>query len=168
MSFHSDLLAQARLLLRREPRRPRQASLRRAVSAAYYALFHLLVYDATRMLVSGTSLDDLRTLVARAFAHVEMSEACRAFAATRLPPAVDATLPVPVPEDLRTVARAFVDLQEARHEADYDLAQRFSRNEAAVLVAQAEQAFEAWQRIRGAPAGKVFLASLLLWRKWRR
>ena len=38
MSLHQDLLAQARHLLRKEPRRPKQASLRRAVSAAYYAL----------------------------------------------------------------------------------------------------------------------------------
>ena len=32
----------------KEPRRPKQASLRRAVSAACYALFHLLVDDAER------------------------------------------------------------------------------------------------------------------------
>lgn len=57
MSLHGDLLAQARSLLRREPRRPKQASLRRAVSTAYYALFHLLIHEATRMLVSGAALD---------------------------------------------------------------------------------------------------------------
>ena len=77
MSLHGDLLTQARFLVRREPRRPRQASLRRAVSAAYYALFHLLIHEATRMMVSGSSLGSLRTLVARAFAHATMNEACR-------------------------------------------------------------------------------------------
>ena len=48
MSLHGDLLDQASRLAVQEPRRPRQASLRRAVSAAYYALFHLLVDAATR------------------------------------------------------------------------------------------------------------------------
>ncbi len=43
MAFHDDLLEQANHLARRERGRPRQASLRRAVSSAYYALFHLLI-----------------------------------------------------------------------------------------------------------------------------
>jgi hypothetical protein len=51
MSLATDLLEQARHLLRRERRRPRQASLRRAISAAYYALFHLLIEEATGALV---------------------------------------------------------------------------------------------------------------------
>ena len=34
-----DLLAQARILATREPRRPKQATLRRSVSTCYYALF---------------------------------------------------------------------------------------------------------------------------------
>lgn len=42
MSLPNELLAQARHLATKEPRRPRDASLRRSVSAAYYALFHLL------------------------------------------------------------------------------------------------------------------------------
>ena len=46
MSLQQDLLRQARDLATKEPRRPSQASLRRAVSAAYYALFHLLVDEA--------------------------------------------------------------------------------------------------------------------------
>ena len=46
MSLQQDLLRQARHLATKEPRRPSQASLRRAVSAAYYALFHLLVDEA--------------------------------------------------------------------------------------------------------------------------
>jgi len=37
MSLHADLLAQAEYLAKKEPKRPRQASLRRAISAAYYA-----------------------------------------------------------------------------------------------------------------------------------
>jgi uncharacterized protein (UPF0332 family) len=46
MALAEDLLEQARHLAKREPKRPKQASLRRAVSAAYYSLFHLLVSSA--------------------------------------------------------------------------------------------------------------------------
>ena len=48
MPFPNDLLEQARHLANREPKRPKQASLRRAVSAAYYALFHLLAAETAK------------------------------------------------------------------------------------------------------------------------
>jgi len=56
MSLARDLLEQAQHLSRREPRRPRQASLRRAISAAYYAMFHLMVQEATTLLVARAEL----------------------------------------------------------------------------------------------------------------
>jgi len=46
MTFAKDLLEQANHLARREQRKPKQARLRRAVSTAYYAVFHLLVAEA--------------------------------------------------------------------------------------------------------------------------
>ncbi len=46
MAYHDDLLRQALQLVHKEPRNPRQASLRRAVSTAYYALFYLLISEA--------------------------------------------------------------------------------------------------------------------------
>jgi uncharacterized protein (UPF0332 family) len=48
MPLAEHLLEQAQHLANREKKRPRQASLRRAVSTAYYALFHLLIHEATR------------------------------------------------------------------------------------------------------------------------
>ena len=66
MSLHHDLLEQAKHLTGRERGRPKQASLRRAVSTAYYALFHLLVDEATRCWSSDPKL---RRLVGRAFSH---------------------------------------------------------------------------------------------------
>jgi hypothetical protein len=45
-----DLLDQADLLASKERRRPKQVSLRRAISTAYYALFHLLIEDAANAL----------------------------------------------------------------------------------------------------------------------
>lgn len=47
MTVHAGLLKQARFLARKEPEKPTQAGLRRAVSASYRALFHLPIGEAT-------------------------------------------------------------------------------------------------------------------------
>jgi hypothetical protein len=47
MPYSDHLPEQAKHLANREKKKPRQASLRRAVSTGYYALFHLLIHEAT-------------------------------------------------------------------------------------------------------------------------
>jgi len=61
MPFADDLLEQAHHLATREAGEPKQASLRRAVSTAYYALFHLLIDEA----VSQWSVERQRSILAR-------------------------------------------------------------------------------------------------------
>jgi len=169
MSLAEDLLRQAESLVRREPRRPRQASLRRAISTAYYALFHLLIEDASRMLIRGRGAEPTRRLVSRAFVHSEMNRASRAFAGGTLPRLVDtAAGGVPMPKQLRHVAQAFVDLQQARHEADYDLTRSFSRADARALVDRTRQAFDYWKSVRSHEVARLYLLCLLLWSRWTR
>jgi len=72
MSFADDLLQQAQHLANKERRYPRQASLRRAVSTAYYALFHLLIDDA----VSTWEVARQRGALARTFEHGKMKRVC--------------------------------------------------------------------------------------------
>ncbi len=168
MSLHTDLLAQARHLLRKEPRRPKQASMRRAVSAAYYALFHLLVYESSKTFISGTAHAGLRALAARAYEHGTMKQASTAFAAGGLPPTLQQILPGGTPAEIRNIAAVFVDLQFARHRADYDVTVKLTRQDAQALIGQVEQAFQNWQTVRKDPASRVFLAALLLWRQWSR
>jgi hypothetical protein len=123
MSLHSDLLRQARQPAHLEPRRPRQASLRRAVSTAYYALFHLLIHEATTTLIAAPVV---RGRFSRAFDHGDMKAASKDFAtATTAKQLAKLTGGVAIPPDLQTVANTFVDLQEARHEADYLYWNRF-------------------------------------------
>ena len=110
MSLPRDLLEQAGHLAKREPRRPRQASLRRAVSAAYYALFHLLIEAS----VSNWKRPEQRPRLGRAFNHGFMK---------------DAANKVQGKSGLKTVAAAFVSLQEERHSADYDNERAWSRQE---------------------------------------
>jgi hypothetical protein len=74
----------------------------------------------------------------------------------------------PIPDDLQTVAATFVALQEARHEADYDISRRFTRFEVDNLVDRVAQAFQLWQGIKTEPTAQMYLAALLLWRKWNR
>ena len=79
MSLHADLLRQARQLALEEPGRPSQASLRRAISASYYALFHLLIDEATRRMSSGRDRTALRGCLGRAFVHADMKRVAQQF-----------------------------------------------------------------------------------------
>lgn len=166
MNLAADLLAQAVQLARQEPGRPRQASLRRAVSTAYYSLFHLLVDEATRRLVRGSGRRGLQQALARAFVHGEMREAAHGFAGGPLSGGLRAALGRADPE-LIFVARVFVALQEARHAADYDPARRFSREECRDFVQRAERAFTAWRAVRTTLAADAFLVALLADRRLR-
>lgn len=165
MSIAQDMLDQADHLVALESRRPKQASLRRAISAAYYALFHLLVEEAASNLAAD---HDLRLLVARAFEHGEMKKAAKSFASGSLPKYISAVTGAKVPKDLQSVARAFVDLQEARHDADYNFTQRFSRTEVQDHIRIAKNAFAAWSRVRKQLSAQAFLAALLLFSRWSR
>jgi hypothetical protein len=166
MSLHLDLLRQAEHLARREPRHPRQESLRRAVSAAYYALFHLLVGEATNRLVGVLSV---RTRFSRAFDHGDMKQASRAFGGSPTPQQL-ATLTngSPIPAELRDFALAFIQLQDARHEADYDVGKTFTRQDVNGLIARARQSVQWWQAVRTQPVVHFYLAALLLWKRWHR
>jgi uncharacterized protein (UPF0332 family) len=172
MSLPTELLAQARHLARKEPRRPRDASLRRAVSAAYYALFHLLTSEASRALISGSERDGLRALVARGFAHADMSRASKAFSSGHggLPPQLRSLVgqPQDFPADLARIAATFHELQQIRHTADYDTAYRLTRGEVLAIVDAAERAFTDWRQVRNTEAARVYLVALLMWERWRR
>ena len=120
-SLHADLVRQARQLALKEPRRPSQASLRRAVSASCYALFHLLIDEATTRMFSGRDRAALRGCLGRAFVHADMKRVAQQFSdggvSPKLSPGMNGQAVQP---ELTGVAATFVDLQQARHEADYD------------------------------------------------
>ena len=170
MSLAQDLLEQARHLARREARRPKQASLRRAVSAAYYAVFHLLIEEASRGVVAGDAgTTPLRPLVGRSYDHGEMRRVCNVWASGgTMPAAVSAYIKPPFPADLRVVADIFTRLQSRRHAADYDTGTPLSRGETLDQVELAASAFAAWDRVRPTEEARVFLLSLLLWKSWTR
>jgi hypothetical protein len=178
LTLHHDLLDQAAHLATRETRKPKQASLRRAVSAAYYAVFHLLTAEGARRL-SPAKPDGLRLLVQRAFNHGEMRNVCKNFfdgqrailkrqVALQPPLATRRVLSLPLEASLIAVIQAFVALQEARNEADYDIAKPWRRVDVLNRVQAARQAFADWASIRTVPNATVFLTALLLQKHWGR
>ena len=72
MAFADDLLEQAYHLANKERDSPTQASLRRAVSTAYYALFHLLIDEAVRQ----WAVERQRSALGRAFEYKAMKNVC--------------------------------------------------------------------------------------------
>lgn len=137
MTLHHDLIEQARHLALREPKKPRQASLRRAVSTAYYSLFHLLLHEATHLLFPNKPTE-LRSRASRAFSHGDARSVCELFA--KPTGGIKDLTTDPLETELTEIAGAFVELQEARHQADYDLIEMFDRVQVVRYVDQAQSA----------------------------
>jgi uncharacterized protein (UPF0332 family) len=155
MNLAEDLLEQANHLARREKGKPKQASLRRAVSTAYYAAFHLLVAEA----VGNWKRSDQRAKLARAFEHGRMKQASIKTRSAKF----DGESALAV-AGLKTVANAFIRLQEFRHEADYDDSLRLARTDAVSWIALASDAFASWSAIRNERIAQDYLLALLIHR----
>ena len=124
------MIVTARKLANASPKKPRQADLRRAISTAYYALFHAMAKDAADMLV-GVGLDRPDKAWAhtyRALQHGDAKTACQAVRNLNFP------------NNIRSCADAFVALQQRRHDADYDPDYRVLRADALDAIQQAEDA----------------------------
>jgi uncharacterized protein (UPF0332 family) len=165
MGLPQDLIAQAEFLARREPKRPKQASLRRAVSSAYYGLFHFLIDEACRLVLSGKADHRrLREQLARGFDHSRMKGASNAFANAdgKNPWAALFGAPPVLPAALRQVARTFVQLQEERHEADYSLAKILTRSEVLTAITRARTAMASWKTVKGSPEANAYLLAMVV------
>lgn len=129
--------------------RPRPIWLRRAVSSAYYALFHQLCREAAEHLIPKGSPQQ-RLKLARAFGHGDMKKTCARIAGREgggnqhLRPLLDSLKGTGI-ED---VAASFVDLQEARHRADYDHLADFSKAVALAHLRDAEKAIQALEKAK--------------------
>jgi uncharacterized protein (UPF0332 family) len=160
MAFADDLLEQANHLANRERRKPRQASLRRAVSTAYYALFHLLISEATL----NWRRPEQRSLLARMFEHGKMkaaSERQRAVCNRFLNSSPPAGPELDCARHLLQVAATFFDAQQQRHAADYDNSVQWTRTQVKSRIAAVEEAFESWRAVRDEPDAQAYLISLL-------
>jgi hypothetical protein len=135
------------------------------VSAAYYALFHLLVDEGALRLIPNAP-EQLRARACRAFAHKDMKNACEQIA--RSSSLLIGLVVPPIEPEIKLVAETFIELQQQRHLADYDPLQSFTRLKVLGIIDQADSAVSAWANIRNAPNANVFLTSLLLNNRWNK
>lgn len=157
MSYPEALLAQAAVLTSSGESALSQANARRAISSAYYALFHLLIDEATRIVRPSCVQVPLR----RSYEHKTMMNVCDAWCGRRPMSAVARELVIgPIEEPLKRVASVFVDVQQARHHADYDLLRPVTRRSAADHVRRVRKAFDDWRGVSAEPNSDVFLAML--------
>jgi uncharacterized protein (UPF0332 family) len=131
--------------------KPRHADLKRSVSTAYYALFHILARNGADLLVGAGPARPKKAWshVYRALDHGFAKNACREAANLSFPPGII------------ECAKEFIELQEIRHKADYDPGARFTRVEVLDWVNRAESVI---MKLRAAPRRhrKAFAVQLLL------
>lgn len=140
-----DLLHFALTLVLDDP--GNEACARRAVSAAYYALFHTIARAGAELIQCEP---ELRRKIVRSYSHKELSAAASALAARAEDPRIVA------------VARALKRLREARERADYDLDSPFDWDEAARLFWDAHDACEQIASLRSeAAAAPLLLAPFI-------
>jgi hypothetical protein len=156
-SLPEELLEQARVLLSLPHT---QANLRRSTAVCYYALFHLLIRDASAL----WSVAVHRHNLARQFDHKPMREASTRFVqglskqiAELKPDSVDfETL-----NSLLFVIDAFARLQQRRLDADYNLAVLLTYESAHATYVTTTTAFGYWNTVKGGPRALDYLYSLL-------
>lgn len=150
-----DLLDIASDLVERESGKPRQASLRRAVSTAYYAVFNALAGLCADEMVGWSRPWEAFTPIYRSLEHTT--------ARNLLNKARNQQLYGP---DVARFATAFLELQEAREEADYNPEPfRYRRDDVRRLVGDARIAVETLRSLTSPT--RLLLASHLVQRRKR-
>jgi hypothetical protein len=154
MAYHEELLQLAFELT--DKKDATQAALRRGVSTGYYALFHLLVSEASL----NWSRVSSRNALGRMFDHGLMKRVSKLYADPKERPFAGENPDVIL--NLRIVAGAFVQLQAQRHIADYDNGTVWTHSDARDELTNAYAAFETWKAIRGENIAQEYLVSLLI------
>lgn len=142
------LLEQARRLIVAPPSGPpRQVDIRRAISAAYYGIFHTVLIAAADSVVGRVHRSSARyALVYRSIDHRNFKTVLGDILKSQVPPAYRALAPRDgFAPSIRTFAEAAVSLQVRRHAADYDPLPRFRTADAIVAIEMATAALKSWQ-----------------------
>ena len=131
-----DLINSANFLANASRGRPNQVYLRRATSAAYYALFHCLAQNCANLLVGNTKAfisEAAWRQVYRGLDHGTAKRACRQQTVSRFP------------AEVINFASQFAIMQEKRHEADYDPHVRLTKSEVLADIEMTAEAIRVFQ-----------------------
>jgi uncharacterized protein (UPF0332 family) len=154
MALSDDLFDDARHLALKGATEKRASCMRRAISTAYYAVFHMLVED----FVAHWEFEDQRARLARMFTHQKMRDAS-------FKPK-DKSNPTPVETALIDVIQAFGQLQKDRHRADYDMAWNIVETDVADAITLAAETFAKWRSIRTEDVARHHLLSMFGAKIW--
>ncbi|MGJ4888839.1 hypothetical protein ACQR1Y_11625 [Bradyrhizobium sp. HKCCYLRH3099] len=153
----NELLLQADALA--APASATQVDLRRAISAAYYAVFHFcLTFAADMVCGSAVRSSDRYRHVYRSIDHSTLRNLCDKLRKTS--PKDIAIAPSMGFGNISDFARIAVTLQELRHRAEYDPQPVLTALEARTAVSEARQAIT-WFTSSNDEQQKTFLVLLL-------
>jgi hypothetical protein len=159
------LLEQANRLIAPPPAGPpRQVDLRRAISAAYYAVFHATLATAADRYVGAINRATSQyTLVYRSVDHKELRELCSKVSAPKLSGRLTQYIPAGgFDVDIRSYAQALLELQEKRFDADYNPSIRVRSSDARLAIGTARDALRRLQAAH--PSSREAFLGLLLFK----
>lgn len=165
--MHDNLLSLAKTIVGGSKTSPnRDAELKRCVSTAYYALFHLLIRDAASLIGDGA----MSSLYVRSINHAAVLAVAKTFITwSNANKFRDAAEPyksmigsIGVSNKMVSVCEAFVKLQQARLDSDYDAQAQMSEEQAESLVRLSSDAFDAWNEIRTTSEARAFMMSVCM------
>ena len=117
--------------------RPRQEDLRRAVSTAYYAMFHALARSNANLLVGATPSKRSNRAWRQLYRALDHSQAAKSANRQEL---------LQFPQDIQDFAVQFAKMQSHRHTADYDPMGSFSKSEVLQLILETSLAIDGFNR----------------------
>jgi hypothetical protein len=152
-----DLIEAAFDLARLNGGRPKQAHLLRAISTAYYAMFHALARCCADTMIGGPSAQRSKPAWAQVYRALDHGSAKNACMHDRM---------LGFPAEIQDFASFFRSMQEKRHRADYDPQERVFK--AGVLL-DIDQARLAIERLELSPLkDRRAFSALVLFRQSRR
>jgi uncharacterized protein (UPF0332 family) len=132
------LIELAKQLATLEPGKPRQTTLRRSVSTAYYAVFHGFCRLAADTLVGKTSPYSEWTPIYRSLDHGVFQAIVRD----------QSSKSVPLSRDVARILNLAIDLRRQREEADYNPTPlNLGRVAVQTLISSAESALDALDKL---------------------
>ena len=126
-----------------------QIDFRRAVSAAYYAVFHLLTMTAAESWAAGRE----RHRFARLFEHGKLRAASKGLPGKLKERLGDSASPddQKTADTLGAIAKNFVALQQDRYSADYDNSRVWSYTEVENVILRAHDLYTSWDTVSKTP-----------------
>jgi hypothetical protein len=126
-----------------------QVDLRRAVSSAYYGLFHTATITVADYVVGKSRRNSAEwSLACRSVDHKKLLEVCEAIDKNPPPLRFRPLLPESlISSGFKDYARAVIEFQEKRHQADYDPAILFKVSDVRSIVSTAKAAYARFSAI---------------------